>query len=63
MHTSPHNPATPVCHIAVLGIGMMGLPMARRLCEAGHNVTVWNRTADKAERLRAFGAHIAPSAA
>ncbi|MFZ3124121.1 MAG: NAD(P)-binding domain-containing protein, partial [Acidovorax sp.] len=24
--------------IAVLGIGMMGLPMARRLCAAGHQV-------------------------
>jgi len=37
--------------IAVLGIGMMGYPMARRLCEAGHEVHVWNRSRDKAERL------------
>lgn len=36
-------------HIAVLGIGMMGLPMARRLSEAGHQVRAWNRTRAKAE--------------
>ena len=27
-----------VMKIAVLGIGFMGFPMARRLCEAGHEV-------------------------
>ncbi|MDD5444338.1 MAG: NAD(P)-dependent oxidoreductase [Pseudomonas fluorescens] len=42
--------------VAVLGIGLMGGPMARRLCEAGHDVQVWNRTLEKAQRLRAFGA-------
>jgi 2-hydroxy-3-oxopropionate reductase len=42
--------------IAVLGIGLMGFPMARRLCEAGHTVHVWNRSRDKAERLAPFGA-------
>ena len=30
--------------IAFLGIGIMGAQMARRLCEAGHTVTAWNRT-------------------
>lgn len=45
-------------NIAVLGIGMMGFPMARRLCEAGHSVHVWNRTRDKAERLTPFGAKV-----
>ncbi|GIH92854.1 NAD(P)-binding domain-containing protein [Planobispora siamensis] len=30
--------------IAFLGLGRMGAPMARRLVEAGHKVTVWNRT-------------------
>jgi 2-hydroxy-3-oxopropionate reductase len=44
--------------IAVLGIGLMGFPMARRLCEAGHTVHAWNRTMDKAERLLAFGATV-----
>ncbi|WP_372500131.1 NAD(P)-dependent oxidoreductase [Sphaerisporangium perillae] len=30
--------------IAFLGLGRMGAPMARRLVDAGHDVTVWNRT-------------------
>lgn len=41
--------------VAVLGIGLMGFPMARRLCEAGHEVHAWNRTAERAQRLRALG--------
>jgi 3-hydroxyisobutyrate dehydrogenase-like beta-hydroxyacid dehydrogenase len=44
--------------IAVLGIGMMGFPMARRLCEAGHRVGAWNRSRAKAERLLPFGAQV-----
>lgn len=43
-------------NIAVLGTGLMGFPMARRLCEAGHAVRVWNRSRAKAEPLGAFGA-------
>jgi 3-hydroxyisobutyrate dehydrogenase/2-hydroxy-3-oxopropionate reductase len=31
--------------IAFLGLGIMGRPMASRLVAAGHEVTVWNRTA------------------
>ena len=49
--------------IAVLGTGMMGLPMARRLARAGHEVHVWNRTRAKAEPLAADGASIHDSAA
>ena len=51
--------------VAVLGIGLMGFPMARRLCEAGHSVSVWNRSRDKAERLTPFGAtvHDSPASA
>ena len=49
--------------IAVLGIGLMGTPMARRLCEAGHDVHAWNRTAEKAQRLTQFGATAHPSPA
>lgn len=45
--------------IAVLGIGMMGFPMARRLCEAGCTVSAWNRSRSKAERLQPLGASIA----
>ena len=50
-------------HIAFLGIGLMGFPMARRLCEAGHTVHAWNRSREKAERLAAHGARIHASAA
>ncbi len=49
--------------IAVLGIGNMGFPMARRLCEAGHAVHAWNRTKTKADRLAAFGAQVHARAA
>lgn len=55
------NP-TPL-RIAVLGTGMMGLPMARRLCQAGHQVHAWNRTPAKAEPLAADGAQLHASAA
>lgn len=42
--------------IAFLGLGNMGLPMARRLLDAGHPLTVWNRTPGKADALVADGA-------
>lgn len=50
-------------NIAVLGTGLMGYPMARRLCEAGHTVQAWNRTREKAERLAPFGATVHAQAA
>lgn len=45
--------------IAVLGTGRMGAAIARRLLDAGHEVTVWNRTAAKTEPLVAAGARAA----
>jgi 3-hydroxyisobutyrate dehydrogenase len=36
--------------VAFLGLGVMGYPMARHLRAKGHEVTVYNRTAAKAER-------------
>lgn len=54
---------TPSLRIAVLGTGMMGLPMARRLCQAGHQVHAWNRTRAKAEPLAADGARVYEHAA
>src|SRR3990167_2931432 len=50
-------------NIAMLGTGAMGFPMARRLCEAGHTVHVWNRSREKAERLAPFGATVHGTAA
>jgi len=46
-------------HVAVLGIGMMGLPMARRLLDAGLSLTAWNRARSKADRLLPSGATVA----
>ena len=43
--------------LAFLGLGQMGTPMARRLLAAGHDVTVWNRTPERAEPLVEDGAH------
>ena len=57
------NTSSPRPSVAVLGIGMMGFPMARRLCEAGFIVHAWNRSPAKAERLRPFGARIADTPA
>ena len=37
--------------VTVLGTGIMGAPIARNLVEAGHDVSVWNRTRDKAEQV------------
>ncbi|WP_236765619.1 NAD(P)-dependent oxidoreductase [Agrobacterium tumefaciens] len=41
--------------IAVIGTGIMGAPMARRLAEAGFSVKAWNRSAEKAAVLAAKG--------
>jgi 2-hydroxy-3-oxopropionate reductase len=49
--------------IAFLGLGLMGGPMTRNLLEAGYAVTVWNRTAGKAEALTTVGAVAAASPA
>lgn len=49
--------------VAFLGIGLMGLPMAKNLLSAGFNVSAWNRSHDKAMPLQAFGATICTSAA
>jgi 3-hydroxyisobutyrate dehydrogenase-like beta-hydroxyacid dehydrogenase len=43
--------------IGFVGLGAMGLPMAANLLAAGYHLTVYNRTASKAEPLIAKGAH------
>ncbi|MGL3608601.1 NAD(P)-dependent oxidoreductase [Rhizobium sp. G187] len=50
-------------HIAFLGTGLMGAPMAKRLLSAGFDVSVWNRDARKAQVLSADGARICETAA
>ena len=42
--------------VAFLGLGKMGLAMSARLLEAGHRLTVWNRTPQRAQPLVAAGA-------
>jgi 3-hydroxyisobutyrate dehydrogenase len=42
-----------MARVAFLGTGAMGAPMARNLVRAGHDVRVWNRTAERAEGLGA----------
>ncbi len=39
--------------VAFIGLGVMGYPMAGHLVKAGHDVTVWNRTADKGAKWAA----------
>ncbi len=48
--------------IGFVGLGAMGLPMAANLLAAGYHLTVYNRTASKAEPLIAKGAHRADRA-
>lgn len=50
-------------NVAVLGLGIMGAGMAHQLVSAGHRVTVWNRTAARAEPLVAAGASLADTPA
>jgi len=45
--------------LGYLGLGMMGLPMSRRLLKAGYEVAVWNRSAAKAKALIEAGATLA----
>jgi 3-hydroxyisobutyrate dehydrogenase-like beta-hydroxyacid dehydrogenase len=49
--------------IAFIGLGRMGMGMARNLLRAGHALAVYNRTREKAETLAASGARVASSPA
>jgi len=42
--------------IGLIGLGLMGRPMGMNLLKAGHRLTVWNRTASRADELVAAGA-------
>ena len=47
--------------IGFIGIGLMGFPMAKNLLKSGYNLKAFNRSQDKAERLKEFGAAISTS--
>ena len=49
--------------VTILGLGLMGGGMARRLLEAGYPLTVYNRTQSRAEPLAQVGARIATTPA
>jgi 3-hydroxyisobutyrate dehydrogenase-like beta-hydroxyacid dehydrogenase len=49
--------------VGFIGLGGMGSAMARNVLKAGHLVTVFNRTRNRAEALRADGARVAETAA
>lgn len=49
-------PALPT--VAFAGIGLMGLPMCRRLIAAGYSLRVWNRSLDKCRALEEMGAQV-----
>jgi 3-hydroxyisobutyrate dehydrogenase len=52
-----------VGRLTLLGTGIMGAPMARNLLRAGNDITVWNRTEEKARPLEQDGAHVAATPA
>jgi len=61
--TKTYDPV-PARRVAFLGLGVMGYPMAGHLARAGHQVTVYNRTAAKAEAwAREYGGAHAPTPA
>lgn len=49
--------------LGFIGLGIMGMPMARHLLKAGHPLTVYSHTRAKAERLGTEGAQVAASPA
>jgi 3-hydroxyisobutyrate dehydrogenase len=48
-----------MARVAVLGMGAMGARIAKRLADAGHALSVWNRTAGRSKHLEAIGARVA----
>jgi 3-hydroxyisobutyrate dehydrogenase-like beta-hydroxyacid dehydrogenase len=50
-----------MAELGYVGLGVMGSAIVRRLLDAGHTVTVWNRTREKAEPLLEAGATWADS--
>lgn len=61
MTNTPSTPPTSAEPVTVIGLGPMGQSMSRALLEAGHPVTVWNRTPRRADALVEAGARRADS--
>lgn len=55
INSKTYDPSTPT-KVAFIGLGVMGLPMAGHLAKAGHDVTVYNRSPQKAQAwVKEFG--------
>jgi 3-hydroxyisobutyrate dehydrogenase-like beta-hydroxyacid dehydrogenase len=52
-----------MARVAFCGLGQMGAPMARRLLDGGHDLTVWNRSPERVDPLVAAGAKAASNPA
>src|SRR5436853_429799 len=50
-----------IMEIGFIGLGKMGFPMARRLIEAGHQLTVFDTRKEATDQLTALGAQAASS--
>ncbi|WLW58124.1 NAD(P)-dependent oxidoreductase [Streptomyces sp. YU58] len=59
MNEQQHNTTRQNSPVTVIGLGPMGQAMTRTLLAAGHPVTVWNRTAARADGVVADGATLA----
>jgi 3-hydroxyisobutyrate dehydrogenase-like beta-hydroxyacid dehydrogenase len=60
-NVSPTRNIGPGSKVGLIGLGLMGRPMGLNLLKAGYPLTVWNRTASRAESLVAAGAKLAAS--
>ena len=48
-------------NIGFIGIGLMGFPMAKNILKSAYNLKAYNRSQDKADRLKEFGAEVSVS--
>jgi 3-hydroxyisobutyrate dehydrogenase-like beta-hydroxyacid dehydrogenase len=60
-NVTPTRNIGPGSRVGLIGLGLMGRPMGVNLLKAGYSLTVWNRTASRAESLVAAGAKLANS--
>jgi 3-hydroxyisobutyrate dehydrogenase-like beta-hydroxyacid dehydrogenase len=60
-NVSPTRGIGPGSKVGLIGLGLMGRPMGLNLLKAGYSLTVWNRTASRAESLVGAGATLADS--
>jgi 3-hydroxyisobutyrate dehydrogenase-like beta-hydroxyacid dehydrogenase len=60
-NVTPTRNIGPGSSVGLIGLGLMGRPMGLNLLKAGYSLTVWNRTASRAETLVAAGAKLANS--